>query len=117
MVTNYRGRVKVFTNEQNGLMTMTKNFHIDGIDQKLYPSGYEDTITFDDLQLDADMVKIDVEGQEVEVVEGMRKYLPKRMIIELHDERRLDELRNLLAEKCYDIQNITEHHYLATRTG
>jgi hypothetical protein len=47
------------------------------------------------------LVKIDVEGAEVEVVEGVRSWLkPSNMfVIEVHQERFLDPLPDLFAER------------------
>ncbi len=66
-------------------------------------------ITLDSLQLPVDdpkdnvstLVKIDVERAEVEVVEGGRTWLkPSNLfVIEVHQERFLDLLRDLFAER------------------
>jgi len=42
--------------------------------------------TFDSLGLDADLVKIDVEGEEFKVLAGMVKHLPQCVMVELRDE-------------------------------
>ncbi|TLX66574.1 MAG: FkbM family methyltransferase, partial [Thaumarchaeota archaeon] len=39
---------------------------------------------FDTLKLDADLVKVDVEGSEFDVLEGMKEYVPKKIVVELH---------------------------------
>ena len=66
-------------------------------------------ITLDSLQLPVDdpkdnvstLVKIDVEGAEVDVIEGGRSWLqPSNLfVIEVHQERFLDLLRDLFAER------------------
>lgn len=68
--------------------------------------------TFDSLNLDADLVKIDVEGAEFEVIDGMNKYLPKMLIVELHDERREAELLNVMSRKGYTQAQIDDTHWL-----
>ena len=72
------------------------------------------TVTFDDLQLNADLVKIDVEGAELDVIAGMNKFLPKRVLIELHDERREDELRLKMWWKSYKPEKLDSYHWLFT---
>lgn len=47
---------------------------------------------FDELGLDADLAKVDVEGSELLVMEGMRNRPPKTLVVELHDPRRSGEL-------------------------
>ena len=45
--------------------------------------------TFDSLGIDADLVKIEVEGEEFKVLAGMVKHLPQCVMVELPDERRI----------------------------
>ena len=61
-----------------------------------------ETMTFDSLLSEpkADLVKIDVEGAEFLVLEGMRESLASRkvnnILVELHDRDRKDELESIL---------------------
>lgn len=67
--------------------------------------------TFDSLiHQVADLVKIDVEGAEFKVLNGMTKYLPKNIIVEIHDERRTSELIKVLESKGYSTKLIEANH-------
>lgn len=61
----------------------------------------------------ADLVKIDVEGAEFLVLEGMRSSLRNRMVkhimVELHDRDRLEALTYLLTGYGYTIQMLDQH--------
>ena len=56
---------------------------------------------FDDIFNEADLVKIDVEGAEFLVLEGMKEALSnkniKNVVVELHDRKRKEELESLLS--------------------
>lgn len=71
-----------------------------------------ETRTFDSLGLDADLVKIDVEGAEFKVINGMNGHLPRAAIIELHDERRERELLDKMSKKGYSASQIDNMHWL-----
>jgi len=91
--------------------SLIHNPHILGEDW-VQKESYEVKVrTFDSLNLQADLVKIDVEGGEFEVIEGMNTHKPQRIIIELHDERRKDELVKKMAEKGYHAEQIDETHW------
>jgi len=95
--------------------SLVRNPHILGIDWKNETDSIQvETLTFDDLRLDADLVKIDVEGAEFKVLEGMNLYLPKTLIIELHDERRENELVEKMNGKGYSTSRIDSSHFLFT---
>jgi FkbM family methyltransferase len=92
----------------DGLM---QNPHIFGEDVTTKPDFNVPVVTFDSLELDADLVKIDVEGGEFDVLEGMKKYLPRNIIIELHDERRELELLQKMILQGYMPRRLDEHHW------
>lgn len=71
-----------------------------------------ETKRWDTLNLDADLVKIDVEGAEFKVLAGMVERLPKNMIIEVHDERRKHELLKVAVSKGYRPHRIDSNHWL-----
>ncbi len=50
-----------------------------------------------------DLLKLDVEGAEVEVVRGMNKVLPLHIVGEYHGVTRLNRLKELLSEKGYRV--------------
>lgn len=114
-ISNHKGKLPVFKAGEKGLMTLNRDFHVHGLELPTFALGQVDAVAFDDLQMDADMVKIDVEGAEFEVLEGMNKHLPKQVIIELHDENRAEELTNKLIEKGYDVSSLSPYHYLGVR--
>lgn len=112
-ITSHRGPVTAYHNEANDFLTLNEDFHVHGTEIRTRRPQTAQAVTYDDLNLDADLVKIDVDGAELDVLDGMRKYLPKTMIVELHDERRAEELCNKLIEKGYDVSMLTGYHYLA----
>lgn len=67
--------------------------------------------TFDSLELDADLVKIDVEGAELDILDGMVKYLPRNVIVELHDEKRRYDLRSRMLNKGYNVKRLDKTHW------
>ena len=89
-----------------------ENPHIFGREWPTKPVFNVDVRTFDSLGLKADLVKIDVEGAEFEILEGMNKYLPKNIVLELHDERREEELLQKMSMKGYTNRRLDEHHWL-----
>jgi len=92
--------------------SLIKNPHILGEDWKNEDNQIiVGTMTFDQLELDADLVKIDVEGAEFEVIEGMNLHLPKAAIIEIHDERRIYEMVLKMEEKGYHWTRIDSYHW------
>lgn len=66
---------------------------------------------FDDLAISADLAKIDVEGSEFEVLEGMEGNRPKNLMVELHDERRDYELWFLMGAMGYLVTKIDDTHF------
>lgn len=65
-----------------------------------------ETVTYDDAIRDwADLAIVDVEGAEFMVLEGMKRYLPLNLIIELHDVRRETELIGIMNNKGYFLSN------------
>lgn len=94
-----------------GADSIVKNPHILGRD---YNNGAKTlkvkTSTFDDLGIDADLVKIDVEGAELKVIDGMNLRLPKNLIIEVHDERSVSELIRKMRMKGYAKSDIDPTH-------
>jgi len=50
---------------------------------------------------DVDLMKLDVEGSELEVIQGMQRVLPQYIVGEWHGTARLHKLRAFLQEKGY----------------
>lgn len=50
-----------------------------------------------------DLLKLDVEGAEIEVIKGMNKILPLHIVGEYHGVIRLNKLKELLFEKGYKV--------------
>ncbi len=79
--------------------------------------------TFDNVFPDerADLVKIDVERAEFLVLKGMTRAIRSgrvsRLIIELHDEVRTNELVIQTLSPYFSIRHIDPSHILAERTG
>ena len=75
-----------------------------------------ETITFDSLlsEPSADLVKIDVEGAEFLVLEGMRESLAKQrvsnILVELHDRGRKEELEAILNRNFRRVLWVDPHH-------
>lgn len=77
------------------------------------------TAKFDSLSRGTvDLVKVDVEGAEFLVLEGMRDTLQRKMIrnllVELHDRNRRNELESLLSKYDYSLKWIDKDHLLAS---
>jgi FkbM family methyltransferase len=72
------------------------------------------TMRFDQLFNTADLVKIDVEGAEFQVLDGMTGSTVRRVLVELHDPRRRDELVGKLEKMGYLVGQVDSHHYLGT---
>lgn len=71
-LSNRAGEVKLYTGKTPGENSIVENYHVSNKQNyKIVP-----TVRFDDLQLDIpDVVKIDVEGAEKMVLEGMQSFL------------------------------------------
>jgi len=63
----------------------------------------------------ADLIKIDVEGAEIEVLKGAKKTLKKhpKLIIEIEDSSNLKNVRNFLERFGYKLTKISEEEYFA----
>jgi FkbM family methyltransferase len=77
------------------------------------------TMTFDSLLSEpvADLVKIDVEGAEFLVLEGMRESMAKRrvrnILVELHDRDRRSELEDILKTNFDRVFSVGHQHLYA----
>ena len=75
-----------------------------------------ETMTFDNLLSEptADLVKIDVEGAEFLVLEGMRESFAKQrvsnILVELHDRDRKDELEAILSSNFSHVSWVDPQH-------
>jgi len=75
-----------------------------------------ETMTFDSLLSEpkADLVKVDVEGAEFQVLEGMRESLAVRrvnnILVELHDRDRKDELEAILSSNFSHVFWVDHQH-------
>ena len=75
-----------------------------------------ETMTFDSLLSEpkADLVKIDVEGTEFLVLEGMRESLAdqrvRNILVELHDRDRKDELEAILSSNFSHVSWVDHQH-------
>lgn len=64
----------------------------------------------------ADLVKIDVEGAEFKVLNGMNKFRPKNLLVELHDERQENNLVLKLESMGYDrVWKVDANHWMASQ--
>jgi len=65
-----------------------------------------------------DWVKIDVEGAEVEVLQGLEKTMNRspnlKLIVELHSNETMEKCLSMLKERHYQVQQISPFHILAT---
>jgi len=52
---------------------------------------------------DVDLLKLDVEGAELEVIAGMKRYLPKHIVGEYRGARRIRLLNEMLHERGYKV--------------
>lgn len=52
---------------------------------------------------DVDLMKLDVEGAEVEVIRGMKRIFPQHIVGEWHGVARLHKLKTLLQERGYKV--------------
>ncbi len=112
-LSNFSGVAPFYTGDDNrGAESLLCNPHILGRTLKNHPTYNVNVKTFDDLRLLADLVKIDVEGAEFDVLDGMRTYLPKNVVVELHDERREIELEQRMMAKGYSSTKIDNTHWL-----
>ena len=112
-ISNFNGPTHFYIGDnKGGADSLLHNPHILGKEWVNNPSEYMvEALTFDTLKLKADLVKIDVEGGEFNVLEGMVKYIPKMVIVELHDERREQELVDVLMAKHYSVHKIDGTHF------
>lgn len=100
---------------QGGADGLLDTPHIRGKDWKTRCTRAVRLLRFDDLGLDADLVKIDVEGTEFQVMGGMRIHRPKTLVVELHDERRRAELIDRGRHMGYsEVGELDAMHYLFT---
>jgi SAM-dependent methyltransferase len=115
-ISNKSGRAEFYLDSNRGSAdSLLQNPHILGKDyQNQDQKIMVETITFDHLGIDADLVKVDVEGAEFEVIEGMNVHKPKKAIIELHDERREEELIQAMLKKGYVMEKLDPYHFLFT---
>lgn len=112
-LSNHNGTAKVFRNKFNNFMTLREpgDFHVEGAELETFEVGTVKVMKYDDLGQKADLVKLDVEGAEFDVLEGMEKFLPVNLIVELHDERREAELMAVLRNKGYVITRLDRIHF------
>src|SRR5260370_944900 len=112
-ISNKNGRAMFFISDGIGAAdSLIHNPHIQGKEWKNDSPIQIETMTFDQLMLHADLLKIDVVGSEFQVVDGMNLYLPKALIIELHQPERTGELLLKLHQKGSDqIIKIDKTHY------
>lgn len=62
----------------------------------------------------ADLAKIDVEGAEFKVLNGMKQFRPNNLMVEIHDERRQEELANKLWSMGYGkVWKVDANHWMA----
>jgi FkbM family methyltransferase len=115
-ISNYNGLGTFYLGDGMGSAdSLVHNPHILGEDWVQKESYQVDVRTFDSLDLDADLVKIDVESGEFDVLNGMVKHLPRALVIELHDERREEELIAKMYRKGYSMSRIDETHWFFNR--
>lgn len=63
----------------------------------------------------ADLVKIDVEGAEFKVLNGMKQFLPKNLIVEVHDERQEEALVRKLKDMGFGtVWKVDPNHWMAS---
>jgi FkbM family methyltransferase len=80
-----------------------------------------ETMTFDSLLSEpkADLVKIDVEGAEFLVLDGMKESFAKQrvmnILIELHDRDRKEELETILGSKFGSVFWVDHQHLFGSR--
>ena len=108
-LSNFNGTAPFYIGDNKGSADSLIHIpHIQGIDWRNNTEYDVKVCTFDSLELDADLVKIDVEEAEFQVLEGMQKYLPRNVIVELHDERRQEELFKLMSSKGYRLERLVD---------
>lgn len=68
----------------------------------------------------ADLVKIDVEGAELDVLKGMRKLMlgsGPRIIVEVWKKANIAKVRRFLSAMHYGFSKIDDHYFLCTPTS
>lgn len=90
-----------------------KDLTVKGEDECVVETRRFDSL-FKELQT-IDLVKIDVEGSEFKVLEGMPKSLGniRNLIIELHDRERKGELERFLLARNFQIEWLGKSHVMA----
>jgi FkbM family methyltransferase len=108
--------IPFYTFENTGAAdSLIDHVHILGKNYENRQTRLVNVRTFDSLGRDADLVKVDVEGAEFEVLAGMVKHRPKNLVVELHDERREDELIQTSLNMGYKGFQIDSNHWLFKR--
>jgi FkbM family methyltransferase len=116
-LSNFNGKGPFYIGQGNGSAdSLVKNPHILGVDYQNGTVSFEVEVRrWDDLCLDADLVKIDVENAELQVIGGMNKFLPKNVCVEIHDERRETDVLTEMSKRGYSRERIDETHWLFKR--
>lgn len=124
-ISNFNGTAQFYHYEGGGADSLNKDFdyHVEDRGWTIGQQGPfkrtgESTVTvstYDDaIQTRADLVKIDVEGSEFDVLDGMKKNIPRRMLVEVHDNRRENELLVRLKRMGFEsFKKIDSNHWLA----